>query len=156
MYSQSEIEKIQTKLEKYCTYQDRCHKEVRTKLLQLKVYGDDLEGIMSQLVQDNFLNEERFARSYARGKFRIKAWGKMRIANELRIRDISDYCIRKALTEIEEDDYMDTLDKQVRHLMEAFSHLHPAEQFKKVNSRLMRKGFEYHLIQASIQKSKDR
>jgi regulatory protein len=64
------------KLQRYCAYQDRCHQEARRKLLDLGIYGDDLEEIISELISDNFLNEERFARSFARGKFRIKGWGK--------------------------------------------------------------------------------
>ena len=151
MYSASELEKIVSKLQKYCAYQERSHKEVRTKLLKLKVYGDDLENIISQLVQDNFLNEERFARSFARGKFRIKSWGRLRIVNELKQRDISDYCIRKALSEIDDEEYLETLHRLAAQLMDAFDHLHPAEQYKKVSSRLLRKGFEYPMIQSAIE-----
>ena len=99
------------KLQRYCAYQDRCHKEVRSKLLDLGVYGDELEAIIAELVTENFLNEERFARSYARGKFRMRQWGKKRIVRELKVRDISEYCIRKALLEIEEDVYYENLAK---------------------------------------------
>ena len=97
------------KLQRYCAYQDRCHQEVRRKLLDLGIFGDTLEEIMVELVADNFLNEERFARSYARGKFRIKQWGRIRIRQELQRRAISDYCIRKAMEEIRETDYRSTL-----------------------------------------------
>ena len=97
------------KLQKFCAYQDRCHQEVRTKLITLGIYGDDLEEIIVELIADNFLNEERFARSYARGKFRMRRWGRVRILNELKFRKITDYCIRKAMTEIEEEDYLETL-----------------------------------------------
>lgn len=97
------------KLQAYCAYQDRCHSEVRSKLLDLGIYGDDLEEIIVALIEDNFLNEERFAKSYARGKFRMKQWGRLKIRRELKFRKISDYCIRKAMEEIEEDDYRKTL-----------------------------------------------
>ena len=97
------------KLQRYCAYQDRCHYEVRSKLLKLGVYGLDLEEVMADLISDNFLNEERFARSYARGKFRLKHWGRNRIIRELNMRKISDYCQRKAMEEIEEEDYLETL-----------------------------------------------
>lgn len=97
------------KLRKYCAYQDRCHKEVRTKLLSLKVYGDELEEIISELIKDKFLNEERFAKSYARGKFRLKKWGRYKIKQQLKFRDISNYCIKKAMEEIDEEEYMSTL-----------------------------------------------
>lgn len=98
------------KLQRYCAYQDRCHQEVRRKLLDLKVYGETLEAVIAELIQDNFLNEERFARSYARGKFRMKKWGWWRISQELKKRQISEYCIRKAKEEIEEDVYLETLE----------------------------------------------
>jgi len=97
------------KLRKYCAYQDRCHQEVRTKLISLKVYGDDLEEIITELIKDNFLNEERFAKSYARGKFRMKKWGRVKITQQLKLRKISAYCIKKAMEEIEEDVYRSTL-----------------------------------------------
>ena len=97
------------KLQRYCAYQDRCHQEVRSKLLDLGIYGEDLEEIIVQLISDNFLNEERFARSYARGKFRIKRWGRNRIWQELQKRQISDYCLRKAMEEIDEAEYQKTL-----------------------------------------------
>ena len=101
--------KCLSKLQRYCAYQDRCHKEVRSKLLELGIYGHDLEEIMASLISDNFLNEERFAKSFARGKFRIRQWGRNRIQLELKRRDISDYCINKALQEIEEETYLRTL-----------------------------------------------
>jgi len=63
------------KLRRYCAYQDRCHQEVRQKLLSLKMYGDDLEEIITELINEDFLNEERYAQSFARGKFRMKKWG---------------------------------------------------------------------------------
>lgn len=92
-------------LQRYCAYRDRCHQEVRSKLLDMGIYGAELEEIVVELISENFLNEERFARSYARGKFRIKRWGRNRIRQELRKRQISDYCLRKAMEEIEEEEY---------------------------------------------------
>ena len=97
------------KTKRYCAYQDRCHQEVRQKLISLKVYGDDLEEVLTELIKLDFLNEERYARSYARGKFRIKKWGRNKIKQNLYARRISDYCIRKAMTEIDEEEYLDTL-----------------------------------------------
>ena len=97
------------KAQRYCAYQDRCHQEVRRKLKDLGVYGEDLGQIMVLLVEENFLNEERFARSYARGKFRMKRWGRNRILKELKQRAISDYCIRKAMEEIDPEEYEKTL-----------------------------------------------
>ena len=97
------------KTKRYCAYQDRCHKEVRQKIISLKIYGDDLEEIMTELIKQDFLNEERFARSFARGKFRLKKWGRNKIKQNLYARGISDYCIRKSMTEIDEEEYLETL-----------------------------------------------
>lgn len=134
------------KLQRYCAYQDRCHRDVRTKLLDLGVYGDELEEIMTDLIRENFLNEERFARSFARGKFRLKQWGRNRILRELKMRDISEYCIRKAMEEIDEDEYMQTLrevlNKKARTLKEA-------DVFKrnqKLAQHAIRRGFEAELV----------
>ncbi|MDX1685750.1 MAG: regulatory protein RecX, partial [Saprospiraceae bacterium] len=147
-------EKIQVleRLQKYCAYQERCHSEVRNKLLNMKVYGDDLEEIISQLVQENFLNEERFARSFARGKFRMKRWGRYRIKLELKRRDISEYCINKAMSEIDEQDYLSTLDDLVEKLIGEYQHLSPAERRQKITQRLGRRGFEFGLISQSLEK----
>lgn len=97
------------KAQRYCVYQDRCHQEMRFKLVQWMVYGDDLENILADLVQEGFLDELRFARSFARGKFRMKQWGRLRIVGELKKREISEYCIRAGLAEIDEEDYRQTL-----------------------------------------------
>ena len=103
-------EEALAKLQRYCAYQERCHEEVRSKLLDMGIYSDWREEIIVQLIEENFLNEERFARSFARGKFRIKQWGRNRIRQELKKRKISDYCVRKAMEEIEEADYRSTLE----------------------------------------------
>jgi len=97
------------KLQSYCAYQERCQQEVKAKLIELGVYGDTVDIIMGQLIEDNFLNEERFAIMYAGGKFRVKQWGRVRIKQELKQRQISEYCIKKAMQEIPEDDYRKTL-----------------------------------------------
>ncbi|MCB0655774.1 MAG: RecX family transcriptional regulator, partial [Saprospiraceae bacterium] len=81
---------------RYCTLQDRSHLEVRLKLIHLKVYGEDLEAMMTELIQQDFLNEERFARSFVRGKFRMKGWGREKISRELVRHQLSDYVMRKA------------------------------------------------------------
>lgn len=135
------------KLQRYCAYQDRCHKEVRSKLLDLGIYGDDLEEIIVDLIQDNFLNEERFARSFVRGKFRIKRWGKNRLMKELKQRQISEYCIKKAMEEIEEEDYLKTL-KEVLIKKQALTKT-PSDPFKrqaKIAQYAIQRGFEPSLV----------
>ena len=99
------VEEAKRKLEAYCAYQDRCHKEVREKLIQMRMIPDAVDAIMYHLLQHKFLDEERFARSFARGKFRHKKWGKNRIKQELKQREIGTYLINKAFTEIPEEEY---------------------------------------------------
>ncbi len=140
------------KLQRYCAYQDRCHKEVRTKLLDIGIYGDDLEEIIVDLIQDNFLNEERYARSYARGKFRMKGWGRIRIRRELKMRNISDYCMRKAMEELDELDYEGTIDKLIE---KKWNTIREKDEFKKrgkLANYLAGKGYESGLIWQRIKK----
>ncbi|MFT6807217.1 MAG: regulatory protein [Saprospiraceae bacterium] len=141
------------KLMRYCDYQDRCHQEVRTKLLQLKIYGQDLEEVMAELISTDYLNEERFATSYARGKYRIKGWGRIKIRQGLKSKRISDYSIRKGLQEIEkEGGYQDTL---LNHLTK-----YRDQRKNKYDKRLLQqktyahgvsKGYESALISEVIQ-----
>ncbi len=137
-----------SKLQRYCAYQDRCHKEVRSKLLKLGIYGDDLEEIMASLISDNYLNEERFAKSFARGKFRIRQWGRNRIQLELKRRDISEYCITKAMQEIDEETYLRTL-KAVIEKKAILLKIKEADSFKrkaKLAKFAIGKGYESSLV----------
>lgn len=134
------------KLQRYCAYQDRCHMEVRSKLLSLGIYGDDLEMIMADLIEEDFLNEERFARSYARGKFRFKCWGRLRISRELKSRKISDYLIRKALEEIPKAEYRQALHDFLERKLPVIRADHSYEQKQKLAAFALRRGFEQELI----------
>lgn len=142
------------KLEHYCAYQDRCHKEVRQKLKDLGIYGDDLEDIIVHLIQEKFLDEERFAKSFAGGKFRIKQWGRVRILRELKMRNISAYCIKKAMLEIPDEDYINTLESI---LIKKNKLLRESNSFKR-NGKLAQyavgRGFESYLIWESLKKLK--
>lgn len=102
------VEEALSKLEAYCAYQDRCHLEVEKKLREMRMIPQACEVIIEKLIAENFLNETRFAKSYARGRFRIKHWGKQRITRELKQRQISDYNIKEGLKEIEEEAYLAT------------------------------------------------
>lgn len=134
------------KLQRYCAYQDRCHQEVRTKLLDLGIYGDDLEEIIAELIQENFLNEERFARSFARGKFRMKKHGRDRIRRELKMRRISAYCIRKAMTEIEEEDYLKTLGEVIEKKSKTLKETNPFVRKAKLAKYAIGRGFESAMV----------
>ena len=89
-------------IENYCAYQERSHRQVRNKLFTYGLYSSEVESIISDLISSGFLNEERFAKAYAGGKWRAKRWGRVRIKMELQQRGVSAYCIRKAMAEIEE------------------------------------------------------
>jgi regulatory protein len=97
------------KIEYFCSYQERCHDEVVAKLRTMKMDSDEIDQIMAHLIAENFLSEERFACSFARGKHRIKHWGKIRIVNELKFKKISQTLINIALKEITPEEYLETL-----------------------------------------------
>jgi len=149
-------EEALSKLQAYCAYQERCHKEVRSKLLDLGIYGLDLDSIISDLIEDNFLNELRYAIAFAGGKFRIKKWGKFRIIRALRWNKVSEYCIKKAIkSELPDDDYIKTL----REVIEKKNRLlHESNKFKrkqKLAKHANEKGFESHLIWEIINSFED-
>jgi len=140
------------KMQRYCAYQERSHKEVRGKLLDLGIYGDDLEAILAELIADNFLNEERFARTYARGKFRMKQWGRRRILQELKFRDVSAYSTRKAMEEIPEADYLATLEEVIR---KKYNSIKETDNYKKRNKTAkyaISRGFEPNLVWETIKR----
>jgi regulatory protein len=143
------------KMEQYCAYQDRCHSEVRNKLLQLGIYGDDLEEIIVALIADNFLNEERFAKSYVRGKFRMKHWGKMRLYRELKFRKISDYCIKKAMEEIPEEDYYEILEQVLLKKKRLTREENPFKLKLKLTQYGMSRGFEMDVIREVLKNLED-
>ncbi|MCG1035405.1 regulatory protein RecX [Polaribacter sargassicola] len=140
------VDEIKRKLEQYCVYQDRCHKEVEQKMREFNLIQEAKELILLSLMQDNFLNEERFAKSFARGKFRIKSWGKQRIIRELKFREISTYNIKTALKEIDEQEYLATIYKITENRNEVLNESNIFKRKKKLIDFLMRKGFENDLI----------
>jgi regulatory protein len=99
------------KIKQFCAYQERCHQEAKEKLYGFGLYKEEVEGLIARLIEENYLDEERFAIQFAGGKFRMKHWGKKKIEYELRQKQVSPYCIRKALAQIREADYLETLEK---------------------------------------------
>ena len=138
------------KIEYYCAYQERCHKEVVEKLVSYGMFSDAREHIIAHLIEENYLNEERFAKSFARGKFKIKKWGKNRIVQELKHRNISKYNIQIALKEISEKEYLRTLDSIAKKRWLEIKESHPLKKKKKLVSYLMYRGWESHLIYEKI------
>ncbi len=132
--------------EKYCAYQERCQQEVRDKLYEWGLYSSDVENIISQLILDNFLNEERFAKAFASGKFRIKKWGRIKIKIELKKRKISEYCIKKAMLEIKEEDYIETIKKLIYKKSKDIKDVNTQIRNYKMVKYIASKGFEQDLI----------
>lgn len=145
------LSEAQLKLEYYCSYQERCHQEVVQKSYDLGMKQNETDTIVVHLLQNNFLNEERFARSFARGKHRIKAWGKTRIVNELKQRHISAPNIKCALSEIAEDEYLETLDKIAEKHWNSITERNPQKKKKKFCDYLLRKGWESNLVYQKLQ-----
>jgi len=140
------FDEIKRKLEQYCAYQDRCHKEVEQKLREYNLFDEAKEQILLHLMQHDFLNEERFAKSFARGKFRIKKWGKQRIRRELKFREISEYTIKTALKEIDDEDYLQTVYQITEKRNEILHETDYYKRKKKLIDFLQRKGYEFDLI----------
>src|SRR4051812_49143253 len=134
------------KISHYCAYQERSHKEVRNKLYEYGLHKNDVEEAISKLITDGFLNEERFAKAYAGGKFRIKKWGRIKIKLELKKRKISDYCIKQGMKEIPEDAYLETLkqliEKKSKDIKGGKEHI----RHFKIANYIASRGFENDLI----------
>ena len=136
-----------SKIKQYCAYQERCHSEVKTKLYSFGLNKNEVEEIVYLIITENYLNEERFAIMYAGGKFRMKQWGKNKIKQSLKFKQVSDYCIKKALKEIDEKDYRKTFfnlaDQKIKSLK---GEKNIFIKKRKLQDSLIRKGYESHLI----------
>lgn len=143
------------KARKYCAYQERCHSEVRNKLLEIGARGLELENILAQLISENFLNEERFAKAYAGGKFRQKQWGRNKIVQELKFRKVSEYCIKKALSEISDDDYIQTLDDIIYKKQNSLKKTSGLKKKMKLASYAISRGYETDLVWSAVNRMVD-
>ena len=135
------------KIKHYCAYQERSQWEVRNKLIELHVYGLNLENVVVELISENYLNEERFARQLARGKFKLKQWGKAKIKQALKQHQVSDYCIKAGLSEIDDTDYLRTLDKLAEQKWNSLNReKNRFIKMTKTRNFLLQRGFESELI----------
>jgi regulatory protein len=130
----------------FCAYQERYHKEVVERLAEWGIDGEDAQLLLVKLIELNYLNEERFAKAFAGGKFRVKQWGRLRIKQELKIREISEYCIQLGLKEIEESDYKQTLQEVLEKKLSSIKANKPAELKNKAYQYALSRGFEPSLI----------
>ena len=133
------------KIKQYCAYQERSHFETKNKLFEFGLKSNEVDNIIATLIEENFLNEERFATLFAGGKFRIKHWGKVKIKYELQQHKVSAYNIKKALLQIDEDQYLQTLKKICKKYYTTLKGKQIERNFKAKNY-LQQKGFELNLI----------
>ena len=145
------FDEILRKAESYCAYQERCHTEVIQKLKTFSSSETVIDNAVVHLIEHNFLNEERFACSYARGKHRIKHWGRIRIVRELKARSISKYNIDKALKEIDPEEYTTNFNNLSERIWESITEPNRQKKKKKFCDYLLRKGFETSLIYEKLQ-----
>jgi len=133
-------------LEHFCAYQERCHKEVENKLREMNMISEAQNHILLHLMDNNFLNEERFSKAFVRGKFKINKWGKIKITNELKFKNISTYNIKSALKEINPEDYYQTLLNLAKKKLPLIKEKNTFKKQSKLTNYLASKGFEFELI----------
>lgn len=146
-YKTYTVTEAKKRMERYCAYQERCHKEVCNKLKEMRMIPVAIDQIIHDLITDNYLNETRFAQSFARGKFRSKKWGKQRISRELKIREISAFNIKIALQEITDQEYLTTFDQLVsKRLKQLNGESDRQKKRKKLADYLLYRGWESPLV----------
>jgi len=141
-------EQALVKARKWCAFQERCYREARLKLSEWGIWGEKAEQLIAQLITEGFLNEERYAKAYAGGKFRMKKWGRRKIIQELKKKNISEYCIRKGLSVIDEKDYLATLRTLLVKRTKEVKEANPWKRRVKIVNFLVGKGYEPDLVNA--------
>ena len=142
-----------SKAEHYCAYQDRSQQEVRNKLYEWGLWTSAIENIISKLIEENYLNEERFAKAYTRGKFNQKSWGKIKIKQGLQLKKVSAPLIKKALLTIDLDDYMDTLSRIIEKKAKTVTEKNPRKRHYKLQQYALSRGFEPELAAEVLKNS---
>jgi regulatory protein len=137
---------IRQKIFRYCAYQERSHLEVKNKLFQLGAGKSDSDELLSDLITEGYLNEERFAKTYAGGKFRLKSWGRNKITHALEAKGLTANCIRAGLKEIDEDSYLETLQKLISKKAELSDAENVFIKRDKIANYMIQKGFEPELV----------
>ncbi len=145
-YKSFTFEEIKQKMVNYCVYQDRCHSEVEQKMRDFLLIPEAKDEIMLYLLKENYLNEERFTRSYIRGKFYIKSWGKTKIKSHLKFKGVSEKLINKCFDEIDDGDYRKTIQKIWEQYYSKQKMLKEYQKKSKTIKYLLSKGFEYEEV----------
>jgi regulatory protein len=134
------------KIQRYCAYQERSHQEVRNKLYSFGLYSDEVDQLLTDLITDGFLNEERFAKAFAGGKFRMKKWGRIKIVNALEAHGLSKNCIRIGVKEIDTNDYITTLESILQKKSEEIDEENIFAKRDKLSKYAIQKGYEPELV----------
>ncbi len=146
-------ERALQKIKHYCSYQERSHQEVKEKLYSFGLYKEEVESLLSQMIEENYLNEERYAVAFAGGKFRIRQWGRIKIKYELKQKRVSEYCIKKGLASIADEEYKKTLQKLFEEKKELLKEEKEVRNKKqKIRFFLVQKGYEPELISELLSK----
>lgn len=140
------IDEAIKKLEHYCAYQERCHKEVSQKLKGMYMIPEAIDVIIVHLLQNNFLNEERFAKTFVSGKLKIKKWGKRRLTSELKKKDISKININQALTEIDEEEYIEIFNDLAEKRYKSIKEKDKYKKKRRLADYLLYRGWESYLV----------
>ena len=148
------VKEATERIQSYCAIQDRCQWDVERKMKEWGISDEIIENILTDLILDKFVNEERFSESFCRGKFRIKRWGKVKIKNELKIKKISNNCIDKGLLQIEKKEYMKVLKDLYLKKRDSLKDTNQFIRKGKIAKHLQQKGFESKLIWELINKDK--
>lgn len=140
------LEEATKKLEHYCAYQERCHQEVVKKLEGMQMIPEVIDVILVHLITHNFLNEERYAKTFVGGKLRIKYWGRRRLTFELQKKDISKFNINTALKSIDEEEYMEIFNSLAQKKADSIRETNKYKKRKKLIDYLLYRGWESHLV----------
>ncbi len=144
------FDEIKLKMVNYCTYQDRCHQEVEQKMREFMLIPEAKDEILLYLMRENFLNEERFARSYVRGKFYHKSWGRKKIVSHLKFKGVSEKLINIAMEEIDEEEYLEVLNKLTEKYINSLKSGTDFEKKQRAVRYLLGKGYELDVVQMSV------
>ena len=145
------VDEAKRRIERYCVYQERCHKEVNQKLYEMRMIPLAIDEILNHLLTHNFLNETRFSQAFARGKFRTKKWGRVRIVNELKMRQISKFNIKIALKEIPDSEYYETFEVLAeKRIQQLASETNLQKKRKKLADYLFYRGWEAELVYEKV------
>ena len=140
------VQEAKEKIQRYCAYQERCHQEVRNKLFEYGLGRNDVDELITHLITTNFLNEERFAKAFAGGKFRMKKWGRLKIVHALEAKGLTSNCIKAGLNEIEPGDYLKTIHDFLVHKNNTILTDNIYEQRDKLSKAAILKGYEPELV----------